>query len=117
MPFEQPFLQAGDQGEAVSRLQEDLLAVGCLEGGAGGGFFDDATAAAVKFFQSCVGLEATGVVDDATWAVLEGPEPSEDQSIDVSDLPGMAIVGAHGSDGTAEGYLSELGVSLDGDNA
>ncbi|MEU0257621.1 peptidoglycan-binding domain-containing protein [Streptomyces sp. NPDC006184] len=116
MPFEQPPLQAGDQGEAVSRLQEDLLAVGCLEGGAGGGSFDDATAAAVRFFQSCVGLEATGVVDDATWAALEGPEPSEDQSIDVSDLPGMAIVGAHGSDGTADGYLAELGVSSNGDN-
>ena len=110
MPFDQPFLQTGDEGEAVSRLQEDLLAVGCLTDGAGGGVFDDATAAAVAFFQSCVGLDPTGVVDDATWAALEGPEPTEDQSIDVSDLGSLALVAAHGSDETADGYLADVGV-------
>ncbi len=42
------------------------------------GVFDGDTKDAVTAFQRAAGLEATGVVDDRTWAALNGPHPATD---------------------------------------
>ena len=48
MPLDQSTLQEGDSGDAVARLQDDLVTVGYLEQGAEpSGQFGSATAAAV----------------------------------------------------------------------
>ena len=109
MPFNQPVVQLGDAGDEVARLQEDLIAVGCFSDAADGSF-GQSTADAVLLFQEAVGLVANGIVDEATWAILEGPEASEERSIDISDLPGLTLAASHASDESADAYLAELGV-------
>ncbi|TGV23162.1 peptidoglycan-binding protein, partial [bacterium M00.F.Ca.ET.168.01.1.1] len=91
------------------RLQEDLIAVGCFSEVADGSF-GQSTVDAVMLFQEAVGLVASGIVDEATWSVLEGPEASEERSIDISDLPGLTLAASHASDESADAYLADLGV-------
>ena len=113
MPFDQPILQSGDSGPEVTRLQEDLIAVGCFADIADGSF-GQSTVDAVALFQSTVGLEADGVVNEDTWSVLEGPEATVDDSIDIADLPGLTLAVSHASDKDVNAYLADLGIDPDG---
>ena len=65
--------------DAVRHLQE-LLEVALRDGGIQlsrvDGLFGPITEASVIYLQGQRGLPPTGVVDDATWAVLEGASPS-----------------------------------------
>ena len=109
MPFDRPDLQLGDSGKAVTRLQEDLVAVGCFADEPDGEF-GQPTMDAVIQFQEGVGLTADGVVNADTWAVLEGPEATVDQSIDLKEFPSLALAMSHGSDETLDDYLAEFGI-------
>lgn len=109
MPFDQPTLQFGDSGPEVTRLQEDLTAVGCFSDVADGSF-GQSTTDAVVLFQSALGLVADGVVNQDTWSVLEGPEATVEDSIDISDLPGLTLAVSHASDGNVDAYLADLGI-------
>lgn len=61
----------GDQGPTVVALQSAILANGfSLKGGANGKF-NTVTRRALRTFQKVVGLRVTGVVDEATVAVLK----------------------------------------------
>jgi len=66
-----PTLQKGDKGDNVVRLQKALIAGGYLTGKADGDF-GKGTEAAVKKAQEALGLEATGVADDALQKALYG---------------------------------------------
>lgn len=116
MPFEQPTLQLGDSGAEVMRLQEDLTAVGCFTDEADGSF-GESTAGAVMQFQEAVGLFTDGVVNQDTWSILEGPEATIEDSIDLSDFPAMALAASHASDPDLTAYLSELGIAAVGGEA
>ena len=59
------------QGLLVSQLNGDA-ASGSVQLSAVDGYFGPITEASVSFFQTKSGISATGVVDDATWQVLEG---------------------------------------------
>jgi murein L,D-transpeptidase YcbB/YkuD len=61
----------GSTGDAVSALQERLLALG-FDPGPIDGQFGARTAAAVTAFQSTNGISADGVVGPETWPVLDG---------------------------------------------
>jgi hypothetical protein len=112
VPISQPTLQFGDSGPDVTRIQEDLAAVGCFSD-IPDGSFGQRTMDAVILFQSTVGLIADGVVNEDTWSALEGPEASVEGLIDIADLPGLALVVSHASDETVDAYLADLGIDLD----
>jgi peptidoglycan hydrolase-like protein with peptidoglycan-binding domain len=63
-------LSLGAQGDPVRALQQALLNQGVPVAGGVDGFFGAATVKAVKQFQARIGLNATGVVDDATALAL-----------------------------------------------
>src|SRR5262245_52607301 len=114
MPFHQPILQFGDSGSEVTRLQEDLTAVGCFSDVADGSF-GQSTFDAVVLFQSTVGLKVDGVVNEDTWSVPEGPEGTVENSIDTTDLPSLTLAVSHASDEDLNAYLADLGIDP-GDN-
>ena len=111
MPFPQPVLQLDDSGAEVTRLQEDLVAVGCFVDLADGSF-GQSTLDAVLLFQELVGVTTSGVVDESTWSVLEGPEASVEGVVDISDLAGVNLAASHAADASADAYLSEIGVDV-----
>ena len=61
-------LREGDQGEAVSALQERLIALGYLSESSG--VYDERTAAALKDFQESNGLPADGIAGPNTQQAL-----------------------------------------------
>lgn len=63
-------LTVGAQGDAVRALQQALVNQGVPVAGGVDGVFGAGTVKAVKQFQSRIGLNATGVVDDATSLAL-----------------------------------------------
>lgn len=66
-PFNRDYLQSGDSGESVRTLQLLLLKAGYSVGSAGAdGDFGSGTEAAIKEFQTKVGLNATGKYDSTT---------------------------------------------------
>lgn len=65
-------LRWGDSGSDVALLQERLQSLGYSVGGADGAFGSQ-TEAAVKAIQADRGLEADGIVGEATWSVLRLP--------------------------------------------
>jgi hypothetical protein len=69
-----PELHHGANDGWVTYLQEQLTALGYQPGPADGEFGPN-TEAEVRRLQSYGGLPTTGVVDGATWALLEGREP------------------------------------------
>ena len=71
-----PPLTAGARGLAVRALQRQLNAAGQLPALTVNDTFDPATQAAVKAFQTSVGIPATGATDAATWNLLSGQQPS-----------------------------------------
>ena len=112
MPLDQPTLQEGDSGDAVARLQDDLVTVGYLAQGADPqGEFGSATAAAVMKLQTDSSLQADGVVGADTWFALEGPSPTVENSFDLAEFPSLARAAAHGNDQDLNGYLADLGIN------
>ena len=74
-PYYEP-LEQGMKGEAVKRLQSQLVGLGYLKGGVDGNY-GGKTRQAVQSFQQAVGLPATGAADAETQAALfafEAPE-------------------------------------------
>ena len=69
-------VKRGQKGEAVKEVQEMLISQGYLEGAADG-VFGPKTEAAVLAFQKEKGLDATGIVGEATYNALKntGAEP------------------------------------------
>ena len=61
--------EAGATGPETSRIQQRLIDLGQLAGGATG-TFDDRTTAAVRKFQAAAGLRADGRMGDGTWQRL-----------------------------------------------
>ena len=66
-----PTLQKGAKGEDVARLQQALIAGGYLSGSADGDF-GKLTEADVKAAQQALGLDPTGIADDAFQRMLYG---------------------------------------------
>ena len=64
-----PTLQKGNRGEDVLNLQQKLVDLGYLSG-APDGDFGKQTVAAIKKFQNDMGLEVTGIADDATQQLI-----------------------------------------------
>ena len=75
----------GDESEDVTTIQEKLAELKYF-GVETTGYYGDYTEEAIKSFQLANGLEATGVVDEATYAVLFGenavvnPNPVEEET-------------------------------------
>jgi peptidoglycan hydrolase-like protein with peptidoglycan-binding domain len=78
----EPTLEKGVSSEWVVHLQELMREGGFWQGDANG-TFDDDLENAVQSLQESLGLSATGVVDDDTWAALEqrtsSAQPTEQQ--------------------------------------
>ncbi len=67
------YLSSGSSGESVRALQQKLIDLGFLEGGADGQF-GKATRAAVIRFQKQHGLDDDGIVGEKTWQMLFSAE-------------------------------------------
>ena len=63
-------LRAGDSGEAVSQLKQDLRFLG-YDPGSRDDVFDEDTRSAVKAFQKAMGLTRDGIVGKNTYAALD----------------------------------------------
>lgn len=93
-----PPLARGDKGDAVKRLQEALVTLGYLDGGADGDF-GGKTETAIRAFQEAVGLEQTGVADARLQMlalsmtqpklVLENPGNNEAQLAVIAEKTGL----------------------------
>jgi len=93
-------LKNGEDGDAVTRLQEHLIALKYLNTRATGKF-RSATEAAVKAFQQHNGLEATGIADATTQQLLFSnralakgaqPTPTPGPDADVGDVNDVVMV-------------------------
>ena len=93
-------LRNGEDGQAVTRLQENLISLGYLNTKATGKF-RSATEAAVRAFQQHNGLEATGVADVTTQQLLFStralakgaqPTPTPGPDADVGDINDVVMV-------------------------
>lgn len=73
MPIRHQSAEIGDRGELVELAQE-------LLGVEADGIFGPITEAAVQEVQETYELEVTGVVDGATWAVLEQYQADQEQA-------------------------------------
>lgn len=109
---DQPVLQQGSSGAAVTLLQQDLTAAGF--GPAIDGQFGPETLNAVQTFQSQNSLPATGIVDAATWNALAqyGSAPGSTASgANAPTSPLAALLGG-GSGGLS--WQAILGLSIAG---
>lgn len=77
-------VRRGQRGEAVKEVQERLISLGYLEGPADGAF-GPKTEAAVLAFQKDRGLDATGIVGEATYGALteEAAVPASGGAVDL----------------------------------
>lgn len=79
-----PTLHRGDRGDAVRKLQDLLLSngflpaaarrLGHISAGRSDGIFGAVTESAIRDLQQRYGLPVTGVVNPATWEVLDQRE-------------------------------------------
>ena len=92
-------LMRGSQGYAVRELQEMLIGLGYLTGVADGDF-GLITENALKDFQFAVGLNATGIFDDATFRLMNNPETISKSTIPentgVAEIGDIIKPGMHG---------------------
>ena len=72
-PHKAPFIERGDRGPAVEKLQ--LILAVAKKGDAGFGVFGPKTAAAVRAYQQSRGLEVDGRVGRQTWTALLTDQP------------------------------------------
>ncbi len=108
-------LQQGSRGDAVRSLQQALVAAGVVVKGGVDGIFGPGTAAAVKQYQSIKGMNATGVVDEATASALGAAPAQAASAASSSPLFGLKI----GTTGDAvrqlQATLVALGYKIKGD--
>ncbi len=81
-----PTLALGVHSLAVRALQRQLNAAGQVPALTINDTFDAAMQAAVKTFQTSLGLPATGIPDAATWNILGGNDPHS-LEVFLSDVP------------------------------
>jgi peptidoglycan hydrolase-like protein with peptidoglycan-binding domain len=74
-------LRYGDWGDRVTAVQEALIASGISLRGGADGLFGRATESALRDFQSSVGIDASGVVDEATINALSAGAADEASSV------------------------------------
>ncbi len=116
-------LQPGDEGEAVTVLQEELISRGLLD--AATGTFDDATAAAVTALQQQLGVEPTGIYDEITHDALyglPGDKPSEPTEPGTPNMPSEPpedaatrsdLPAGEPADATQTALLSGISIGID----
>ena len=97
---------SGEKGDAVSRLQARLYALGYLtKTGSLDGEYGSTTTAAVKLFQSASGIDATGTADPVTLKALYSTEakrlPSGSKAADAAASSGS-------SSGSSSTYLNSV---------
>jgi peptidoglycan hydrolase-like protein with peptidoglycan-binding domain len=68
-------LRRGDRGDGVRKLQLQLRRLG-FPAGSVDGVFGPVTEQAVRMFQQSVGLPSTGLVDKATWDLVNSSAPA-----------------------------------------
>lgn len=81
-------LQKGSKNEAAKALQKRLIELKYLEGKADGSY-GNKTVAAVKLFQTQIGMEATGIADAATQKALfaeDAPEAKTFLKLNYKDM-------------------------------
>jgi peptidoglycan hydrolase-like protein with peptidoglycan-binding domain len=95
-------LKIGARGEPVATLQRAIMAAGFTVVGGADGVFGVLTANALRSFQNANGLGVTGVVDDATAALLARVSGggAHDPTVTASPLLGLRY-GSIGADVTA----------------
>ena len=82
-----PMLRKGSTGTYVTLLQEMLIQRGySLPKYGADGKFGNETLEAVKAFQQANGLNPDGICGPATWAALEGTEPTKYYTVTVPNL-------------------------------
>jgi peptidoglycan hydrolase-like protein with peptidoglycan-binding domain len=112
-------LKIGSRGQAVKQLQQTIVNAGFTVVGGADGIFGVLTATALKSFQNANGLDTSGVVDEATAAVLAQVGPGSggtghDPTTTTSPLLGLRS-GSIGSDVKAlQEALIAAGISLRG---
>ncbi len=107
-----PFVRIGDRGAGVTRLQQSIIAAGISLAGGADGVFGNATAAALKQYQKALGLEATGVLDEASVTSLGLPLPKlGDTSAEVKRLQQLLITGGTAIRGGADGIFGPVTAS------
>ena len=87
-------LSAGAQGDAVRAVQQALVNQGIPLAGGVDGVFGAGTVKAVKQFQSRNGLNATGVVDEATSlaGTVYAVEPLGDRTLVDVEIGGQRVI-------------------------
>lgn len=83
----------GDENEEVTKIQNQLAALGYFDIDATG-FFGDYTEQAVKNFQLENALEATGIIDKATYDVLFGDSAVRNPNPTAAEAPAEAVKAA-----------------------
>ena len=102
-----PTIKLGSKGSDVKKAQQLLIAKGYSCGAAGAdGDFGAATHNAVKKFQAANGLDADGIIGNATWAALlkteqTKPEQTEPEQTEPDKEPEKPV-GSSGSTCTVE---------------
>ena len=112
-------LKIGSRGDGVKSLQQTIMKAGFTVVGGADGIFGVLTATALKSFQNANGLDTSGVVDDATAAVLAKvgggtTDSAHDPTTTTSPLLGLRY-GSIGSDVKAlQEALIAAGISVRG---
>ncbi|MDA3028758.1 MAG: peptidoglycan-binding protein [Actinomycetota bacterium] len=89
-------LRPGALGDSVAALQRRLLDLGVRVRGGADGVFGPATSQSVKEFQSARGIEATGVVDEATAVALGADASTASSEGAVETTTGYGVYGESG---------------------
>ena len=106
---EQYTLRAGNIGTLVAELQEQLIALGYLQGYASG-TFDDATADAVRLLQRTFGWEETGEADGSLQTALKNNEIPALADVESGAVPGGTL--RQGSTGEIVSRLQQRLIEL-----
>ena len=81
-------IKKGNKGDRVKELQKKLIELGySLPKYGADGSFGNETLSAVKQFQNDNGLSATGVVDEATWNLLDSAPKRKLYTVTIESLP------------------------------
>ena len=99
--------QNGDFSEEVINIQQKLLDLGYF-GMQPTGFYGDITEEAIKAFQTQNGLEATGILDDATYALLFSDKAAANPTpvVNVDEQQEVAVSAGSGPNQITSGSLT-----------
>ncbi len=109
----QVIVQNGDFSEEVINVQSKLLELGYF-GLEPTGFYGDITEEAVKAFQLQNGLEATGIIDDATYELLFSDKAAANPTpvVNVEEQQDAAVNAGSGPSQVTSGLLDPSGLIL-----